>query len=54
MKTGDMKLRLAGAALAAGSGARHTKRLRELHDKHDRLQASIDDLHAKVDELNKK
>lgn len=43
-----------GAALAAGSGAKHTKNLRELHDKHDELQKSVDDLHAKIDKLNEK
>lgn len=43
-----------GAALAAGSGAKHTKRLRELHTKHDKLQASLDELHAKIDKLNEK
>lgn len=43
-----------GAALAAGSGAKHTKNLRDLHAKHEKLQASIDDLHAKIDKLSKK
>jgi len=43
-----------GAALAAGSGARHTKNLRELHTKHDKLQKSVDELHEKLDQINKK
>jgi hypothetical protein len=42
-----------GAALAAGAGAKHTKNLRDLHDKHDALQASVDDLHVKIDKLSK-
>jgi len=42
-----------GAALAAGSAAKHTKTLRDLHDKHDALQASVDELHTKIDKLNK-
>lgn len=42
-----------GAALAAGSSSRHTKTLKELHKRHDNLQASLNELHAKVDELNK-
>ncbi len=40
-----------GASLAAGAGAVHAKRLRDLHAKHDDLKASIDDLHAKIDAL---
>lgn len=42
-----------GAALAAGAGSRHTKKLSELHDKHDELQASVDELHKKIDKLSK-
>lgn len=40
-----------GAALAAGAGSAHAKNLKELHDKHDALQASVDDLHKKLDKL---
>jgi hypothetical protein len=43
-----------GAALAAGAGTRNAKNLRELHDKHAKLHASITDLHNKIDELSKK
>jgi hypothetical protein len=43
-----------GAALAAGAGSVHAKRLKELHDKHDRLEASVNDLHAKIDRINRK
>src|ERR1700757_2778992 len=43
-----------GAALAAGAGARHTKNLKDLHEKHDQLQASLDDLHTKIDAINRK
>lgn len=41
-----------GASLAAGAGAKHVKSLRELHKKHDKLQASVDSLHDKIDKLN--
>lgn len=41
-----------GAALAAGAGSKHTKNLKELHKKHDAFQASLDELHAKIDELS--
>ncbi len=43
-----------GASLAAGSGAKHVKSLNELHDKHDKLQASVDELHGKIDNLSNK
>lgn len=42
-----------GASLAAGSGSKHTKALKALHQKHDQIQASLDQLHSKVDELSK-
>lgn len=42
-----------GASLAAGSGSKHSKALKQLHAKHDKLQASVDDLHAKIDKLSK-
>ena len=41
-----------GAALAAGAGSVHTKKLKELHQKHDDLQASVDSLHEKLDKLS--
>jgi hypothetical protein len=41
-----------GASLAAGAGATHSKKLKDLHDKHATLQASIDDLHKKIDKLS--
>lgn len=40
-----------GAALAAGAGTVHAKRLKELHDKHEELQTSLQALHDKVDKL---
>lgn len=43
-----------GAALAAGAGTIHAKRLKELHDKHDALTTSVAALHQKIDELSKK
>lgn len=42
-----------GAALAAGSGSKHTQALKDLHQKHEDLRSSIDDLHAKIDKLQK-
>lgn len=42
-----------GAALAAGAGAVHAKRLKELHASHKALTDSLDDLHKKIDRLNK-
>jgi hypothetical protein len=42
-----------GASLAAGAGSRHTKTIKELHKKHDTLQASMDELHKKIDNLGK-
>lgn len=42
-----------GAALAAGSGAKHTQSLKELHAKHGELQASLRELHDKVDTLTR-
>ncbi len=42
-----------GAALAAGAGTVHAKRLKELHDKHDALTSSVAELHKKIDELGK-
>lgn len=42
-----------GAALAAGAGSSHTKHLKELGSKHDVLQASVDELHSKIDKLSK-
>lgn len=43
-----------GAALAAGAGSVHTKKLKELHKKHDDLKQSVDALHEKIDLLTKK
>jgi len=43
-----------GAALAAGAGAVHSKRLKELHQSHTALNASLDELHKKVDQLSLK
>jgi hypothetical protein len=42
-----------GASLAAGAGARHNQNLKKLHAKHDQLQASVEELHRKVDQLGK-
>jgi hypothetical protein len=42
-----------GAALAAGAGSVHAKHLKALRSSHDQLQASVDDLHRKIDKLNK-
>lgn len=42
-----------GAALAAGAGAKHSKNLRDLHDKHAELQTSLNELHAKIDKMSK-
>jgi hypothetical protein len=42
-----------GASLAAGAGSQHTKTLKALHNKHDKLQASVDTLHDKLDKLKK-
>lgn len=41
-----------GAALAAGAGSKHTKKLKELGSKHDDLRTSLEDLHSKVDALS--
>jgi hypothetical protein len=43
-----------GAALAAGGTAKHAESLRDLHKKHDNLQASVRELHDKVDKLDTK
>jgi hypothetical protein len=43
-----------GAALAAGAGAKHTESFRKLHDKHDKIQTSLDDITARLDRLEKK
>ena len=43
-----------GAALAAGAGAVHAKRLKELHQSHSQLNASLDELHKKVDQLGRR
>jgi hypothetical protein len=43
-----------GAALAAGGASKHTKALKQLHIKHDNLQRSVEDLHTKIDKLDKK
>lgn len=43
-----------GAAIAAGASTAHVAQMKELHKKHDELTKSIQDLHAKVDKLNKK
>ncbi len=43
-----------GASLAAGAGAVHTKRLREIHKKHLEIEASLKDLHSKIDRLSQK
>lgn len=41
-----------GASLAAGGSAKHGKSLKELHRKHDEIQKSLDDLHAKLDKID--
>lgn len=43
-----------GASLAAGFGSKHLRSSRELHDKHDALKKSVDELHQKVDDLSRK
>lgn len=43
-----------GAALAAGAGSKHTKSLKEIHEKHAELQSSLDSLHTKIDNLQQK
>ena len=43
-----------GASLAAGAGAVHTKRLKDIHKKHLEIEASLKDLHTKIDSLTKK
>ena len=42
-----------GAALAAGSGAKHTQSLKELHIRHDELQTTLQALHDKIDKLSR-
>lgn len=42
-----------GAALAAGAGTTHAKHLKALRSSHDQLQASVDELHRKIDKLSK-
>jgi hypothetical protein len=41
-----------GAALAAGASTKHNQNLKKLHARHEQLQASIEDLHRKVDKLS--
>ena len=43
-----------GAALAAGAGAKHTKSMRELHKKHDKLQNTLDSVNERLDRIEKK
>lgn len=43
-----------GASLAAGAGAVHAKRLKDMHKKHLEIEASLKDLHSKIDSLAKK
>lgn len=42
-----------GASIAAGASTSTHIQTKKLHDKHDDLQQSIDDLHDKVDQINK-
>lgn len=40
-----------GASIAAGSGAAVHSSVKKLHAKHDNMQKTIDELHAKIDKL---
>jgi hypothetical protein len=42
-----------GASIAAGSGVAIHKKVKGLHDNHQQLQNSLNDLHKKLDELTK-
>lgn len=42
-----------GASLAASAGVLHAKHLKKLHQKHDNLQKSVEELHQKIDQLSK-
>jgi hypothetical protein len=42
-----------GAALAAGAGSRHAKKLKEIDKRHDTFQASLAELHDKIDKLSR-
>jgi hypothetical protein len=43
-----------GASIAAGAGVAVHNHVRKLHDRHDAMQRSLDELHAKVDKLGQK
>ena len=41
-----------GASIAAGTGAITHANVKKLHEKHDKLQKSIDALHEKIDQID--
>ncbi|MDR0955807.1 MAG: hypothetical protein LBM73_01625 [Candidatus Nomurabacteria bacterium] len=41
-----------GASIAAGTGVAAHHKIKQLNDKHDKLQKSLDDLHSKIDKLS--
>jgi hypothetical protein len=43
-----------GAALAAGAGAKHTESFRKLHDKHDKLQETLDAISERLARIENK
>jgi hypothetical protein len=43
-----------GASIAAGAGVAVHDRVKQLHARHDAMQKSLDELHAKVDKLAEK
>lgn len=43
-----------GASIAAGAGSSVHSSLKKLHEKHDKMQDTINVLHAKIDALDKK